>query len=163
MSGYQEVLTDPSYLGQIVTMTSPHQGNYGVNADDVEADRLRVAGFVVRQASRSASSWRAGGTIGEYLGAHGIVGVEGIDTRRLTRRIRQAGAMRAGLSTLDLEPASLLSRVREQPGMDGADLAACASTPVPYEAREATVKPQWPEQPAITNMYKRPLMTASSG
>jgi len=136
MSGYQEVLTDPSYLGQIVTMTSPHQGNYGVNADDVEADRLRVAGLVVREASRCASSWRATATIHEYLTAGGVVGVEGIDTRRLTRRIRQAGAMRAGLSTLDLDQASLLRRVREQPGMDGADLAAAASTPVPYEARE---------------------------
>jgi carbamoyl-phosphate synthase small subunit len=136
MTGYQEVLTDPSYLGQIVTMTSPHQGNYGVNADDVEADRLRATGFAVREASRRASSWRATATLGEYLAAGGVVGVEAIDTRRLTRRIRQAGAMRAGLSTLDLDPASLLQRVREQPGMDGADLAVAASTPVAYEARE---------------------------
>jgi carbamoyl-phosphate synthase small subunit len=136
MSGYQEVLTDPSYAEQIVTMTSPHQGNYGLNDDDVESDRVRVAGFVVREASRRASSWRATGRLQDSLAAAGITGIEGIDTRRLTLRIRQAGAMRAGLSTEDLDSSSLLQRVESQPGMEGADLAAAASTAQAYEARD---------------------------
>jgi carbamoyl-phosphate synthase small subunit len=136
MSGYQEVLTDPSYAGQIVTMTSPHQGNYGVNEADVESDRVRVAGFAVREASRRASSWRATGTLPDALEAGGVVGIEGIDTRRLTLRIREAGAMRAGISTEDLQPLSLRAKVLAQPGMEGADLAASASTPEPYRAAE---------------------------
>jgi carbamoyl-phosphate synthase small subunit len=136
MSGYQEVITDPSYAGQIVTMTSPHQGNYGVNGDDVESDRIRVAGFVVREASRRASSWRATGRLQDAMEAAGIVGIEGIDTRRLTIRIREGGAMRAGLSTEDLDVPSLLERVESQPGMEGADLASAASTAQPYEARD---------------------------
>jgi carbamoyl-phosphate synthase small subunit len=127
MSGYQEVLTDPSYAGQIVTMTSPHQGNYGVNEDDRESRGVKVAGFVVREASRRASSWRARTTLTDYLCAAGVVGVEGVDTRRLTRRIREGGAMRAGISTLDLSSESLCARVRAQPGMEGADLASSVS------------------------------------
>jgi carbamoyl-phosphate synthase small subunit len=115
-------------------MTAPHQGNYGVNTDDVESDRVRVAGFVVREASLRASSWRATGTLRDSLTAAGVVGIEGIDTRRLTRRIRQAGAMRAGLSTEDLDVRSLRARVESQPGMEGADLAAAASTERAYEA-----------------------------
>jgi carbamoyl-phosphate synthase small subunit len=134
MCGYQEVLTDPSYMGQIVTMTSPHQGNYGVNAEDVESAGVRVAGFVVREASRRASSWRSTGSLGDYLEAAGVVGIDGIDTRALTLRIREGGAMRAGLSTVDLAPGSLLERVRGHPGMEGADLAAAASVAQPYEA-----------------------------
>lgn len=134
MCGYQEVLTDPSYAGQIVAMTAPHQGNYGVNPEDVESDRVRVAGFAVRQASRVASSWRSAGGLATYLRSAGVVGIEGIDTRRLTLRIREGGAMRAAVSTVDLEPSSLLGRVRRRPGMEGADLAAAASTPDPYEA-----------------------------
>jgi carbamoyl-phosphate synthase small subunit len=134
MCGYQEVLTDPSYSGQIVTMTSPHQGNYGVNDDDPESDRVRVAGFVVREASRRTSSWRAERSLAEELAAAGVIGLEGIDTRRLTLRIRSSGAMRAGLSTVDLDERSLLGRVREQPLMEGADLAAAAATAAPYPA-----------------------------
>ena len=128
MSGYQEVLTDPSYAGQIVTMTSPHQGNYGVNEEDRESRGVKVAGFVVREASRRASSWRAQATLIDYLCAAGVVGVEGVDTRRLTRRIREGGAMRAGISTVDLDPESLCARVRTQPGMEGSDLASTVST-----------------------------------
>jgi carbamoyl-phosphate synthase small subunit len=134
MCGYQEVLTDPSYSGQIVTMTAPHQGNYGLNDDDPESDRVRVAGFAVREASRRPSSWRSQRSLSEELAAAGVVGIEGIDTRRLTLRIRSAGAMRAGISTADLDPASLVERVREQPGMEGADLAAAAATAEPYDA-----------------------------
>jgi carbamoyl-phosphate synthase small subunit len=136
MCGYQEVLTDPSYTGQIVTMTSPHQGNYGVNRDDPESDRVRVAGFVVREASRRPSSWRSDGSLADELAGAGVVGLEGIDTRKLTLRIRSAGAMRAGLSTVDTDPASLAERVRRQPGMEGADLAAGAATAEPYDAAD---------------------------
>jgi carbamoyl-phosphate synthase small subunit len=136
MSGYQEVLTDPSYTGQIVTMTSPHQGNYGVNAEDVESDAVRVAGFVVRDVSRRASSWRASGSLHDYLAERGIVGIDGIDTRALTLRIRRSGAQRAGISTEDLDSISVAARVRIQPVMEGADLAAGASTARVYQASD---------------------------
>jgi carbamoyl-phosphate synthase small subunit len=134
MAGYQEVLTDPSYTDQIVAMTAPHVGNYGVNPGDVESERVRVAGFVVREASRRASSWRARESLRGYLARAGVVGLEGIDTRRLTLRIRESGAMRAGVSTVDFGPASLLERVRARPSMEGADLAASASTRWAYPA-----------------------------
>jgi carbamoyl-phosphate synthase small subunit len=136
MSGYQEVLTDPSYAGQIVTMTAPQQGNYGVNRDDPESDRVRVSGFAVREASRRASSWRATGVLADELAASGVVGIEGIDTRRLTLRIREAGAMRAAISTQDLDPASLQARVQASPGMAGADLARTVSVSGAYPAAE---------------------------
>lgn len=123
MSGYQEVLTDPSYAGQIVVMTSPEQGNYGTNAEDPESTRIQVAGFAVREASRRHSNWRADRGLAATLADAGIVGIEGIDTRRLTLRLREAGAMRAAISTVDLDAASLLERVRSAPGMAGADLA----------------------------------------
>jgi carbamoyl-phosphate synthase small subunit len=134
MAGYQEVLTDPSYAGQIVAMTSPHQGNQGMNREDAESDRIRVAGFVVRESSRRASSWRAEGTLAEVLGAAGVTAIERIDTRKLTRLIRDAGAMRAGISTFDLEPASLVARVCAVPGMAGADLARTVTAGASYEA-----------------------------
>jgi carbamoyl-phosphate synthase small subunit len=136
MAGYQEVLTDPSYRRQIVTMTAPHVGNYGVNDEDVESDRVQVAGFVVREASRRASSWRATGSLQDYLAKAGVVGVEGIDTRRLTLRLRESGAMRAGVSTVDLDAGSLLARVRAQPSMEGLDLAAEVSADGSYRARD---------------------------
>ncbi len=143
MSGYQEVLTDPSYEGQIVTMTSPQQGNYGTNREDPESRRVHVAGFAVREASRRASSWRAERTLSEELEEAGVTGVEGIDTRRLTLRLREAGAMRCGVSTEDLDPGSLLERVRRTPGMAGADLARTVTTAMTYEAR-AVVGPADP-------------------
>jgi carbamoyl-phosphate synthase small subunit len=136
MSGYQEVLTDPSYAAQVVTMTAPHVGNYGMNPDDPESIRVRVAAFVVREASRVASSWRATRTLPDDLAEAGVVGIEGIDTRRLTRRLRSAGAMRAGVSTTDLDPGSLAARTRSAHGMEGADLAASVSTAEPYRARD---------------------------
>ncbi len=134
MAGYQEVLTDPSYSGQIVAMTSPHVGNYGVNGADAESVRIQVAGFAVREASRRASSWRAERTLSVELDEAGVVGIEGIDTRRLTLRLRDRGAMRAAISTADLDPASLVRRVERSPGMAGADLAAAVSAGEPYEA-----------------------------
>jgi carbamoyl-phosphate synthase small subunit len=136
MAGYQEVLTDPSYAGQIVAMTSPQQGNYGVAADDDESWGIQVAGFVVREASRRASSWRAERTLGDTLAAAGTVGIEGIDTRALTLTIRERGAMRAAISTEDLDPGSLVERVRGAAGMAGADLARTVSTTDPYAAAD---------------------------
>jgi carbamoyl-phosphate synthase small subunit len=136
MSGYQEVLTDPSYARQIVVMTHPHVGNYGTNGDDPESGWVRVAGFVVREAARRPSSWRAERSLPEELRAAGVVGIEGLDTRALTLHIRDAGAMRAGISTEDLDVASLTARVRRQPKMLGADLAAEVSTPISYAAAE---------------------------
>ncbi len=135
MTGYQEVLTDPSYAGQVVAMTAPHQGNYGTNDDDPESTRVQVAGFAVREASRRASSWRATRTLPDDLAEAGVVGIEGIDTRRLTLRLRERGAMRCGISTLDDDVDALLGRVRAHPGMNDADLAASVSVPERYEAR----------------------------
>ena len=136
MSGYQEVLTDPSYARQIVVMTYPHQGNYGVNPDDPESGAIRVAGFVAREVSRRPSSWRARGDLDGYLAEAGVMGIEAIDTRALTIHIRERGAMRAAISTEDLDRGSLVSRVREQPEMAGADLARTVSAEEPYEARD---------------------------
>ncbi|TMK17129.1 MAG: carbamoyl phosphate synthase small subunit [Actinobacteria bacterium] len=121
MAGYQEVLTDPSYAGQIVTMTSPHQGNYGINDEDAESGRIQVAGSVVREVARRASSWKATGSLADALEEAGIVGIEGIDTRRLTRRVREHGSMRAAISSEDLDAGSLVERVRSSAGMAGAD------------------------------------------
>jgi carbamoyl-phosphate synthase small subunit len=134
MAGYQEILTDPSYAGQIVAMTAPHQGNCGVNDEDPESGRVQVSGFVVREASRRPSSWRSRGTLAGSMEAAGVVGIQGIDTRMLTRRIRDRGSMRAGVTTVDLDPVALVERVRSSPGMSGADLARTVSTTEPYES-----------------------------
>jgi carbamoyl-phosphate synthase small subunit len=136
MAGYQEVLTDPSYAGQIVTMTYPMQGNYGMNDVDPESERIQVAGFAVRETTRRAWSWRSEGALADALAANGVAGIEGIDTRRLTRRLRERGSMRAGISMTDLDPASLVERVRETSGMTGADLARTVSVREPYAAAD---------------------------
>jgi carbamoyl-phosphate synthase small subunit len=141
MAGYQEVLTDPSYAGQVVTMTAPHQGNYGMNDEDPESWRIQVAAFVVREASRRASSWRSRGTLADALGSAGVIGIQDIDTRMLTRRIRDRGAMRAGVSTADLDPGSLVARVRSMPGMTGADLARTVSTATSYSSASVVGSP----------------------
>lgn len=132
MTGYQEILTDPSYKGQIVTMTYPLVGNYGVNPEDVESDRIQVAAFVVREYQRFPSNFRATATLAEYLQAGGILGVEELDTRALTRHLRNAGAMRGVISTRDLDPASLSARAREIPSMIGQDLTGRVATESPY-------------------------------
>jgi carbamoyl-phosphate synthase small subunit len=136
MTGYQEVLTDPSYARQIVVMTHPHVGNCGTNGEDPESAAIRVAGFVVREAARRPSSWRAERSLDQELRAGGVVAVEGVDTRALTLHIRETGAMRAGISTGDLDPASLRARVRAQPEMAGAELAEAVSTARPYSAQD---------------------------
>jgi carbamoyl-phosphate synthase small subunit len=122
MTGYQEVLTDPSYKGQIVAMTYPLIGNYGVNGEDVESARPQVEGFVVREMSRLASNFRAQGDLHSYLAEHGILGLEGIDTRALVRRLRVRGTMTGVLSTSDLDDTSLVHKARSAPGIVGRDL-----------------------------------------
>ncbi len=122
MAGYQEILTDPSYKGQIVTMTYPLIGNYGVNNEDVESRRPFVEGFIVKECSRVASNWRSNKTLDAYLKEHNIVGVEGVDTRAITRHTRLHGAMRAVMSTEDLDDKSLLKKVKASAGLLGVDL-----------------------------------------
>ncbi len=124
MSGYQEILTDPSYAGQIVAMTYPLIGNYGVNEEDVESRRPWVEGFVVREASKVASNWRATETLDSYLKRHKIVGIEKIDTRALVRHIRDKGAMRAAISSIDADEKSLLAKVLNSPEMSNRELAS---------------------------------------
>lgn len=133
MTGYQEILTDPSYRGQIVTMTYPEIGNYGVNAHDVESSRPHLAGFVVRNHSSVASNFRADSTLDEYLARYNVVGISGIDTRALVRRIRQHGALKGVLSTVDLDDASLVAKAKRSPGLVGRDLVREV---VPSESRE---------------------------
>jgi carbamoyl-phosphate synthase small subunit len=132
MTGYQEVLTDPSYAGQIVCMTYPLIGNYGVNKADEESSRPWVEGFVVREASRVASSWCAEETLDAYLKRWNIVAIEGIDTRALVRHIRDKGAMRACISTTDLDEASVVEKARRSPSMENRELASAVTTDAPY-------------------------------
>jgi carbamoyl-phosphate synthase small subunit len=136
MTGYQEVLTDPSYAGQIVTMTYPHIGNYGVNATDVESGRPWVAGFVVRERARRPSSYRAQGDLAGYLEENGIPGIEGIDTRALVRRVREHGAMPAVLSATDLDDDSLRAKAAGAPGMAGRDLVKVVTSDQAYDWTE---------------------------
>src|SRR5256885_3900264 len=129
MTGYQEVLTDPSYAGQIVTMTCPEIGNYGVSPSDVESRAPQVAGFIVRAESPVASNWRAAGTLREYLAANNIVAISDIDTRALTRRLRSGGVMRGVIATGDgLDPAALVERAKSIPTMEGSDLVRGVTT-----------------------------------
>jgi carbamoyl-phosphate synthase small subunit len=132
MTGYQEILTDPSYAGQIVTMTYPMIGNTGINRDDVESRRPFLEGFVVRRLSPIASSWRASGSLEEYLNAHRIPMISDIDTRALVRHIRLQGSMRGILSLVDHDESSLLRKVRNSPQMVGWDLASKVSIEKSY-------------------------------
>ncbi len=122
MTGYQEILTDPSYRGQIVTMTYPEIGNYGTNASDVESEHPQVAGFIVRSESRLHSNYRSDSGLREYLQQHNIVAVAGIDTRALVRHIRSQGAMKGVLSTVDLDADALVAKAKQSPGLVGRDL-----------------------------------------
>ena len=131
MSGYQEVLTDPSYKGQIVTMTYTEIGNYGVNSEDVESWQPWVEGFVVRECSPIASNWRSEETLGDYLRRWGIIGIEGLDTRMLTKHIRTHGAQIGVISTVDLDPDSLIEKARQAPRLVGRDLVAEVSCKQP--------------------------------
>jgi carbamoyl-phosphate synthase small subunit len=137
MAGYQEVLTDPSYKGQLVCMTYPHIGNTGVNPEDVESARPWVEGFIVREASAVASSWRATATLDAYLRQHGVVGIQGIDTRALTRHLRDHGAQEGVISTTAGDPASLVARAKAAPGLVGRDLVKEVTCPAAYEWTES--------------------------
>jgi len=159
MTGYQEVLTDPSYSGQIVTMTCPEIGNYGVSSEDVESRVPQVAGFIVREESPIASNWRSEGTLREYLVANSIVAISDIDTRALTRRLRSGGVMRGVIMTGDaLDPAALVERARSLPTMEGSDLVRDVT------CREAF---DWPQEDpdefgiAIARRAKRRLKVAA--
>jgi carbamoyl-phosphate synthase small subunit len=133
MTGYQEILTDPSYAGQIVVMTYPHIGNYGVNPEDVEARRVFLEGFVVREVSPTVSNWRAAGTLDEYLRAHGVVGISEIDTRALVRHIRTRGSMRACLTTEIDSAVEAARRAASIPKMVGRELASAVTCGATYE------------------------------
>jgi carbamoyl-phosphate synthase small subunit len=139
MTGYQEILTDPSYKGQIVTMTYPLMGNYGVNPEDLESRGVQVEGFIVKEYHPYPSNWRSQGNLADYLKASGRLGVEGLDTRAITKRLREVGAMRGIISTRDLDPASLVRRARELPSMEGQDLVPLVTCARAY---------WWPEVPA---------------
>ena len=132
MTGYQEILTDPSYAGQIVTMTYPHIGNTGVNPDDPESCRVQVEGLIVRECCRVPSNWRATQSLPDYLKANGILGIEGVDTRALTLHIRTAGAMKAAISTLDRPSADLVQMARDWEGLIGRDMVQGVTCPAPH-------------------------------
>ena len=133
MTGYQEVLTDPSYRGQIVAMTYPLIGNCGVNPADAESRSIWLEGFVVRELSRMVSNWRSREDVDSYLRRHGVPGIQGIDIRELTRRLRTIGALRGVISTVDLDPKSLVAKAQASPGLSGRDLVQGVTVDQPYE------------------------------
>ena len=145
MTGYQEILTDPSYYGQIITMTAPMIGNYGINEEDVEAERPMCAGFVVRELSPISSNWRATSTLPEYLEKNGIPGLSGVDTRAITKKLRVSGAMKCCLSTENISDAEAVSRAKGWEGIVGADYVkeVTCDKPYVYTAPEAG----WPYNP----------------
>ena len=138
MTGYQEILTDPSYNGQIVTMTYPEIGNYGVNSEDIESRRPFLKGLVVKEYWESPSNWRSQGSLSSYLEENGVLGIEGVDTRELTRLIRTEGAQKAVISTKDHDPKSLLEKVRSSQGIVGVDLVTEVSCEEPYSWDQGT-------------------------
>ena len=155
MSGYQEILTDPSYSGQMVTMTYPLIGNYGINEEDIESARIHVKAFLVKEYQEYPSNWRSQRTLADYLMTRQIPGLEGIDTRALTRHIRLAGAMRAALSTENLNPDALVAMARQSPPMAGRDLVKDVTTQQPLRWQgglpaipvEDLADFQWPDGP----------------
>jgi carbamoyl-phosphate synthase small subunit len=141
MSGYQEILTDPSYRGQIVTMTYPMIGNYGLNEEDVESRRPWVNGLVVREAATHPSSWRGRVSLDQYLKTHGIVGLQGIDTRALTRYLRDRGAQDGIVSSAEPDVERLRARVRDLPGLVGRDLVSEVTGEAPFGCAQGTWDP----------------------
>ena len=158
MTGYQEILTDPSYRGQIVTMTYPQIGNYGVNAADHESERPHLSGFIVREHSRVASNFRSEGDLGSFLTEHNVVGLAGIDTRALVRHIRSRGAMKGVLSTTDLDDASLVAKAKSSPGLVGRDLV---SEVIPSEKKEWN-QPLNPWSDLTADITKPPASAAAA-
>ncbi|RJP46641.1 MAG: carbamoyl-phosphate synthase small subunit [Desulfobacteraceae bacterium] len=141
MSGYQEILTDPSYRGQMVTMTYPLIGNYGTNPEDVESARIQASAFILREYQPYPSNFRSTATLEDYLASQNVMGIDRLDTRALTRHIRTAGAMRAMISTTDLDPASLAARAGQLPKMEGLDLASTVSSDHSYCWKDGRVGP----------------------
>jgi len=139
MAGYQEILTDPSYHEQIVTMTYPLIGNYGTNPEDWESRKSFVSGFVVKENCPYPSNWRSGATLDEYLAKNGIVGIEGIDTRKLVRHIRTKGAMRGILSAVETDPKKLADKLQQYPGLVGRDIVKAVTSDKPYAWKEGVV------------------------
>jgi len=155
MSGYQEILTDPSYSGQMVTMTYPLIGSYGINDEDIESEKIQVKAFIVKEYQEFPSNWRSQRSLADYLMSNSIPGLEGIDTRALTRHIRLSGAMRASLSTQNLDPDSLVEKARQSPYMEGLDLVkevTCREPMLWRDGRPVTLEMgldqfQWPDEP----------------
>jgi carbamoyl-phosphate synthase small subunit len=149
MTGYQEILTDPSYKGQIVTMTYPLIGNYGINEEDIESQKVQVEGFIVREYSKAFSNWRGTKGLSEFLKTYGILGIEGIDTRALTRHIRLEGAMRGVISTEDLDPRSLVKKANSFPGLLGRDLVKSVTCSRAYFWIDGKMRPlkKWSSSP----------------
>ncbi len=147
MTGYQEILTDPSYKGQIVTMTYPLIGNYGINEEDIESRGPRVEGFVVKESSFAFSNWRGDNSLRDYLTDHRIMGVEGMDTRAITKHLRAAGVMKAVLSTVDLDREHLVEKAKTSPGLVGRDLVkeVTCRNPFPWATRNSS---QFSHQPS---------------
>ncbi len=143
MAGYQEILTDPSYKGQIVTMTYPLIGNYGVNLEDVESYKPFVEGFVVKEYSKIFSNWRSNKSLGDYLKENNIIAIEGIDTRAVTLAIRQAGAMKAVISTIDSNAERLVKKAKDSPGLLGVDLVKEVSAPKQFVWQKQKGKPRY--------------------
>jgi len=154
MTGYQEVLTDPSYKGQIVTMTYPLIGNYGINPDDRESRRPQVEGFIVRELTRVPSNYRSQKPLDDYLREHNVLGLEGIDTRALVRRLRVRGAMKAVLSSVDADDVSLVHKARTSPDMIGRDLVREVVPEKAFTWSEGFVNP------LVTYLPPRPPTTA---
>lgn len=143
MTGYQEILTDPSYKGQIVTMTYPLIGNYGVNREDVESRRPFVEGFIVREYTPVPSNWRSEQALGDYLQENNIYGIEGIDTRALTKHLRTYGAKQGVISTLDLNPESLVEKAKNSPHLVGRDLVKEVTIDKPYQFQPSKSDLEW--------------------
>lgn len=165
MTGYQEVLTDPSYFGQIVTMTAVEIGNYGVNKADEESDGIKVAGFVVREASPIASSWRSEMSLQDYLESNSIPAISGVDTRAITRRIRDAGALKACLSTERISPEEALAKARGWEGLVGVDYVkqVTCKKPYHYDVSEADLKPFTVKGTSLYNSERKyPLLKCAA-
>ena len=158
MTGYQEILTDPSYAGQIVVMTYPLIGNYGINAEDVEARSVFLEGFVAREVSPTVSNWRSAGSLGAYLAEHGVVGISEIDTRALVRHIRDKGAMRACITTEAIDDAEAVRRATTIPQMVGRELASSVTCDSAYAwGGDSTENPFGAPDPEVSGSAARPL------
>ena len=160
MSGYQEILTDPSYKGQIVTFTYPHIGNYGVNPDDVESERIQASGLVVHELSPVVSNYRATGSLQSYLESEGIAGIEGVDTRMIVRILRSEGAMRCVIAHGEnLDGRELVERARQVPSMNGLDLTPLVTTKAPYHVSDSGIT-EWDYRPDVRAGGARPRIVA---